>query len=329
MLYTQVGCNGHTVIEFNKKERMTPQCDVFHFHWPELFIRRKNYYSALRSVFQIFSYFDRMKKHGVKIIWTIHNLKPHEMYYPFLERLFWTGMTKRLDGVIALSAEGLRLAREQLPAIASIPCFVIPHGHYRDVYPQTMTRSAAREKLGIAPSTRVVASVGQLRPYKNIPDLIRIFRTVDQENLYLLICGNPMSREIEEEIRSAAGCDARIRLFLGWIVNNELQHYLKAADLLVFPFRDILNSGSALLGLSFDRPVLVPRLGAMADLQDVVGPDWVRTYEGEMSAATFGDAINWAVDADRGQRAPLDAFDWPSIARQTIDAYRTIAENPI
>jgi hypothetical protein len=48
-----------------------------------------------------------------------------------------------------------------------------------------------------------------------------------------------------------------------------------------------------------------------------------------MSAATFGDAINWAVDADRGQRAPLDAFDWPSIARQTIDAYRTIAENPI
>jgi glycosyltransferase involved in cell wall biosynthesis len=327
MLYTQVVNCGHTIIEYDKKSRGTPPCDVFHFHWPEFFIRRKGFYSTIKSTLRALLFFDRMKKSGVKIVWTIHNLKPHEKYYPFLEDFYWTGMTKRLDGIIALSEDGLRLAREQFPAIAKTPSFVIPHGHYRDIYPQTTTRSAARQQLGIAPSTRVVASVGQLRPYKNIPELIRVYRSIDQRDTILLIAGKPVGSGIDGEIRSAAGKDVRIRLFLGWIDDNELQQYLKAADLLVFPFRDILNSGSALLGLSFDRPILVPRRGAMADLQNVVGPDWVRTYEGELTAEILNDAINWAANEDRGPRAPLDDMNWSSIAHRTIEAYRTVADN--
>jgi len=328
-LYSKMRDCGVFVIEHNRKRKKVADCDIFHFHWPEFFINRKSVFTAIKSMAQTFFLIDRMRQHGTKIVWTIHDLKPHEPHFPVLERRYWNGMARRLDGVIALTEGGLELAREKLPAIASIPSFVIPHGHYRDVYPRTITRSEAREKLGVAQSNRVFASVGQLRPYKNIPILVRAFRGLDRPDAALLISGNPISPEIEGEIRSAAGEDARIRLFLGWIEDEDLQLYFKAADLLVFPYRDILNSGSALLGLSFDRPVLVPRLGAMAELQKFVGSNWVRTYEGDLNAATLGDAIDWALTEKRGQHAPLSDLDWCSIARRTIAAYRSIMEFPV
>jgi len=324
LLYSNIINCGECVIEYSKKSSRMECCDVFHFHWPEAFFNKKSRFRAFKSIVRAFFIFFEMRRRGVKIFWTIHNLKPHEQRYPFLQRLYWRGMTKRLDGVIALSEGGLQLARKQMPAIVNIPSFVIPHGHYRDVYPQTITRSAAREKLGISQSTRVIASIGQLRPYKNIPELIRVFRDMDDQHAILVICGKPVGKKIKKDIQSAAGKDPRIRLFLEWVKDVDVQAYCSAADLLVFPYRDILNSGSALLGLSFDRPILVPRLGAMADLQKAVGADWVRTYEGTLNAAILGEALNWAINQNRQQQAPLEDLSWSSIARQTIGAYRRI-----
>jgi len=139
--------------------------------------------------------------------------------------------------------------------------------------------------------------------------------------------GKPAPNKMEKDIRSAAGNDPCVRLFLEWVENLELQKYLKAAALLVFPYRHILNSGGALLGLSFDRPVRVSRLGAMATLQKAVGTNWIRTYEGELNAAILGEAIDCALDESRGQHAPLDSMNWSPLAHQTIPAYRTIAGN--
>src|SRR5690606_36127483 len=60
--------------------------------------------------------------------------------------------------------------------------------------------------------------------------------------------------------------------------------YFRAADLVVLPYREILNSGTALLALSFDRPVLLPEAGAGDELTRRVGSEWVCTYEHELSA---------------------------------------------
>jgi glycosyltransferase involved in cell wall biosynthesis len=197
------------------------------------------------------------------------------------------------------------------------------------MYSQTVTRSEARKKIGISQSTRVIASIGQVRAYKNIPQLIRVFRDMDDQHAMLLICGKAARTKMRKKIETVAGVHPRVRLFLEWIKDEDLQLYFCAADILVFPYRDILNSGSALLALSFDRPVLVPRLGAMADLQKAVGGEWVRTYEGPLTAEILREAVNWAVNENRQQQAPLDNLSWSSIARQTIAAYRAVVGSPV
>jgi glycosyltransferase involved in cell wall biosynthesis len=45
-----------------------------------------------------------------------------------------------------------------------------------------------------------------------------------------------------------------------------VQNYVAAADALVLPYTEILTSGSAMLGLSFGIPVIVPDIGGMADV---------------------------------------------------------------
>ena len=137
----------------------------------------------------------------------------------------------------------------------------------------------------------------------------------------LLVGGAPLTPAIADEVRAAAAGDPRVCLRLEHVPENEVQRYLRAADLVVLPFKEITNSGSALLALSFDRPVLVPARGAMGELQTVAGRDWVCTYEGDLTPRILADALDWALQRPRDRSPHLEALEWPLIARQTLALY--------
>ena len=83
-----------------------------------------------------------------------------------------------------------------------------------------------------------------------------------------------------------------------------------------------MHSGTALLALSFDRPVLMPDRGAMSELQDRVGPEWMRTYSDDFSREVLVEAVRWAETGARPSQAPLDELQWPRLARQTEALFR-------
>jgi len=57
--------------------------------------------------------------------------------------------------------------------------------------------------------------------------------------------------------------DKRIKVFLDFIPDNDIQIYMNAADIIVLPYLDILNSGVAILAMSFGKPVIAPRTGSI------------------------------------------------------------------
>jgi beta-1,4-mannosyltransferase len=178
----------------------------------------------------------------------------------------------------------------------------------------------------VQPDARVVAFIGQVREYKNVLQLVHAFRALEDERAVLLVAGKPRGTDLRAQLEEAATQDARIRTDLRFIPDDEVQVFLRAADLVVLPYREILNSGSALLALSFDRPVLVPDRGAMADLQRVAGDAWVRTYAGELTAAVLRDGLQWSTMAGRPRAPDLAGLDWSTVARQTADAFRTLRD---
>lgn len=323
LLYAAIREAGAEVREYASWPLLLSHWDILHIHWPESLLETRSWLHARWSEVKYLGLLDRARRRGTRIVWTVHDLKPHDLVFPALERRFWEAVLARIDGVIALTRTGLELAHERFPHLASRPSFVIPHGHYRDRYPNQIDKSEARRRLGVD-SGPVITYFGQIRPYKNVPRLIAAVRALP-DPVTLFVCGRLSKRvDMADELTRAAGGDARIRLETRFIADEDVQRFLNAADLLVFPYRDILNSGSALLGLSFDRPVLVPRLGAMGELQQAVGAEWVRTYAGELDAGVLASALDWAMAAPRGA-APLSAFGWEAIARQTLAAFTEIA----
>jgi hypothetical protein len=141
--------------------------------------------------------------------------------------------------------------------------------------------------------------------------------------LRLVIAGKAVGSQ-RETLHAAVESDRRIQVFPEFIDDSKVQYYLGAADLVVLPFADILNSGSALLALSFDRPILVPHLGALPELQERLGSDWVRTYSGPLTAEVLCSAIEWMAGEHRQAPPRLERPTWEELAGDTVSAYREV-----
>jgi len=324
LLYSHMENEAAQVDEFSVGRLISRQYMVWHIHWPDTPFTRPQPTKMLLDAAGLIFLLCIAKIKGIKIVWTVHNLRAHERFYPLIENWFWRIFMRFLDGYISLSETGQRSALEHFPKLQQILGFVIPHGHYRDVYPDHATQEEARFQLGISPTARVITFVGHIRPYKNVPQLVRTFRNIADPEAVLLIAGKPGLPELAREIEIAASEDQRVKFFLEHIPENDMQLYLRAANLVILPYADILNSGSALLALSFDRPVLIPRRGSMGELQAFAGEEWVKTYIGELTPEKIQEALEWSLNSTRPEQAPLEKLDWSNLAYMTLAAYKEI-----
>lgn len=324
LLYRAVTSTGATVDEATPRNLVRTRYDIVHIHWPEYLFSAPGLARAILQSIAFMAAFSWLHARKTKAIWTVHNLTAHDRWHPRLEDYLWRWFVNRVDGYIALSNDGRDAALMRFPTLADRAGFVIPHGHYRGEYPDAMDRDAARKELSLPSAARVVCFFGAIRPYKNVATLIDAFRMIAAEDWRLVVAGHAPDDNLSAELRERASGDLRIRLDLGFVPRERVQLYLRAADLLVCPYRDVLNSGSALLALSFGRPVLVPKLGAMADLRALAGDAWVATYDGPLTTDTLLEAVAWAECAPRDTPPPLDELEWDHIARETLFAYDAV-----
>lgn len=326
LLYENLIALGVEVNEFSAWKLVINRYDIWHIHWPELVINTPSYLMASLRARAFLSLLEVARKKGIKIVWTVHNLRSHERFHPKLEERFWEHFLNMIDAHISLTVKGQEELFKTYPQLRHVPGFVIPHGHYRDVYPNEISREQARALLGIPEDSKVILFIGQIRKYKNIPSLIKAFAELPEKNARLVIAGKPVDKELASHLLKLTKHDNRIIIHPRFIPPEEVQVYLNSADLVVLPYSDILNSGSALLALSFDRPVLGPAKGSMVELRESVGKEWVMLYKGELNTKMLSAALQWAISEDRGKQAPLDKFEWNRVARDTLKAYKEILD---
>jgi beta-1,4-mannosyltransferase len=325
LLYTHMMAADGVVVEgYHWRRLVRHRYDVLHLHWPEGHLNDPNPARALRWSLSILGLLRWARVRGTRIVWTIHNLHSHEGFHPRLEQRFWDAFLRCVDGYISLSHAGQDAALARFPRLRRVPGFIVPLGDYREAYVGKVTKTAARLQLGIDLHSKVLAFVGQVRPYKNVPRLVDAFRALTDPTLVLLVAGEAKSLKLGAQLQEMAREDPRVRLHLGWIPDERLLSYLAAADLVVLPYTEVLNSGSALLALSFDRPVLVPEMGSLAELRELAGPEWVRTYTGVLTSGHLQEAVAWALGVARSPQAPLDTLQWDRIAADTLAAYRSL-----
>ncbi len=311
---------GVNVDEFSLGSLLFNHYDVWHRHWPERSLNQRNFVLVFIKLMAALLCTIIAKLKGTKIIWTVHNLHSHEQYYPRLETQFWRFFIGSLDGYLCLSQRSQQLAIQRFPGLNQLPGEVVYHPHYRENYVNQGDPIQARYRLGIGRDKTVLLLLGQLRAYKNIPAFIELFRQNPDPQLVLCIAGKPAHDDLADEIRTAAQGDSRIKLYLDYVPDEQVEHFMNAADLVVAPYREILNSGAVLLALSFNRPFLSPAMGSVREMANVVGDAWAFTYTAPLDSDTLARAIAWS-SQKRSSSAPLDNFSPEAIAKETLKAY--------
>lgn len=311
---------GATVDDFSYRRALTGRHDVLHLHWPDSHLMSGSWWGSLGKHARLAMLLGVLRMRGTRVVWMLHNLAPHDRCHWLSMRLFPMWFPRACTHVIALTQSGLDAARERYPALNGKPAAVIPHGHYRDEYPASLPREMARERLGVPRNAFTILFFGNIRRYKNVPALIERFRAMPGDAVHLIVAGQPGHGIDAQEIEKLCGGDPRITLHLKFIPDTDVPVYFGVADVVVSPFDSILNSGSVLLALSFNRVVLAPRLGALPEIQQRVGNHWLRLYDGPLTTAHLQQVCS-PESVPTESAVDLSAFDWNSIADQTLELY--------
>ena len=297
------------------------QLRALHVNWPSSLYADPDPRVAVARAAEFLSGLNHARALGMKVIWTMHNLYPHESTLPELDRLVRLGLTACADAVLVHCEQARAQLRRHFFREHGV--FTIPHGHFIDPYPNTVSRAEARARLGINPDVFVYLFFGSVRPNKGLDQLVRSFHELAGDDCILFIAARVYNDESAAAVDRIERTDPRIRIHRsGFYENDEFQLFYNAADVAVFPFTDVQTSGSAITALSLGCPVVVPAIGCLTELVDAgIG----LTYPPAQPGALL-QALQKARELDLASCriaavARMRTLDWKGIARRTLDAY--------
>ncbi len=274
--------------------------------------------------------FSLLKRAGVRLFFTAHNVLPHETR--LFEEISYRWMYRMADRIIVHAEQNRREFCGRFPASAG-KVSVIPHGSYRFfLTPDSLTRRESRQKFSLPPTAKVVLFFGAIRPYKGLHQLIRsVGKMVRKgEDVYLVIAG--MIRVgTEEEYRRAiehAGIKERVRFRQEYIPFGEVADYFTAADVVALPYEHIYDSGVLHIAFALGVPVVASRVGSFLDyIRDGKTGFLVDgESDGELTEALCKLFSDEALRNEIGEACRVfdgEHFGWDRIAGKTAALYRS------
>ena len=265
------------------------------------------------------------------LVMTIHNVRTHE-------RIRWDDWTlwrcfAAADAVVVHTRAAAEVARRRLPADARVE--LVHHGDAGFLQEGSRPdRVVARAALGLPSGGPIVLAFGAIRPYKGIhgviaalPDLRR--RHPDAR----LVVAGPLLVGSEAEYRDAirrAGVDDAVVFRPGYVPAESVATYFTAADVAVFNYRDITDSGSLRLACDLGTPVVATAVGSFREfLTDGVTARLIEPGDEVGLVEALGDVLARPADAARMAAAAralaTSAWSWAESAKATRRLYETLA----
>ncbi|MGA4689314.1 glycosyltransferase [Rhodococcus sp. AB351] len=305
--------NNLTVQTFSWKRALFGAYDVLHVHWPENLIRGRSRASTYAKRILFVLLVVRLWLLRRPVVRTLHNIDPHEQG-GMVERQLLKLADVRTDYFIALNSV--------TPIPGDKPARTILHGHYRN-RPEYQTTTE--------PDLNRLLYFGLIRPYKGVEDLIAAFSEIRTSNpsINLRIVGKPQDQALKEHILDTCRRSNSITSRLEFVPDRDLGEEIAGAGLVVLPYREMHNSGSVLLALSMNRPVLVPDTDVNRALQQEVGPGWVYLFSGGMSAATLGAVLTSVTSDERSAQPQMSGRDWDVVGEQHYRVYVDAVNKPV
>lgn len=302
------------------------EATVLHLHWLTPYLKGKTYltrlFYSLKLIFDL--WLIRFK--GIKLVWTIHNYLSHNAQFPKLELWLRKRVSNLADEIIVHNYSSAKYLQQvkQINSQISSKLTVIPHGHYRDIYPSAIPQIEARAKLNLPINGYLYLNLGMIRPYKGIENLVQVWQsnqTIFQAHT-LLIAGKPIDATYEAKITELTSNGNKIIFHPDFIPSERMHLYFSAADVVVLPFTNILTSGSLILAMSYQKPIIAPRQGGITETLNQAASLVYdsRDFQGLEKALKASTEID-LTELSNQIKIACDRLDWHKIAQQTAQVY--------
>lgn len=312
--------------------RSRREVGVLHFHWPQSYWHHERGPAALRlplSYVKLGLAATRLaaaRALGYRIVWTVHQVYPHDVAHPRLERA-GARMLATFSHVLIAHDESTREDALRKLGRRARRTAIVPHGSYVGVYPPGRPREAVRAELGARADELVFICFGNLRAYKDVSFLLDSFRATELPDAALLVVGPAGDDGVAADVLAAAAADPRVRPRLGYLPDDQVAEQFGAADVAIVARNDGGTSGAVVLALSLGVPVVAPRRPAYVELLGSERAGWL--FEPGDRASLRAALERAAVDGAAGRaekavaaRERAAELNWRDIAARTASLIR-------
>jgi len=204
-----------------------------------------------------------------KIIYTAHNILPHETNY--VDKILYKLMYMISDKIVVHNNHCKNLLMQDFK-VNEKKIFVIPHGIY-DSYKESDLQ-AKKDSLENKDKL-VILQIGTIREYKGIKTLIEaIYLLPDglKERVRVIIAGSQalkLDSTNYEKLIDERNLQNIITLINRRISDEEMGSFYNGADISVLPYKEIYGSGALLMSYTYNKPVLVSNVPAFLEETDM------------------------------------------------------------
>jgi glycosyltransferase involved in cell wall biosynthesis len=265
-------------------------------------------------------------KWRMPLVYTVHNVRSHEDT-PWESWTLWRSV-RGADGVIVHTKESAHVLAAKAPRAL---VRVVHHGDYSFFAARSACdRKTARRQLGLREDGQIILAFGAIRPYKGILELIRVLPEIRRRHHDAsLVVAGPLLVGTEAEYRQAiagAGLEAAVTFHPQYVPHGDVAAYFAAADVAVYNYQDITDSGSLRIACSLGVPVVATNVGAFREfLTDGENGRLVPPHDPNSLAAAVGDVLADPVEAARmagaARHLVTSHWSWADSAKATLALY--------
>jgi glycosyltransferase involved in cell wall biosynthesis len=207
---------------------------------------------------------------------------------------------------------------------------VIPHGVY--ITP-TIDQGKARERLGFDKNGRLILIFGYLSPHKGVEYAIRAMERIrkkfDKVKLFVVGDVHPLSRDeaYVRKLRKIADTWGVVDdvIFTGFVADELVPYYLRAADVLLLPYTRATESGVLHLAIGAELPVVASNVRGL----EVVSKREIGISVPPCNGESIARAVETLLEGGwfyqkckRGCRLLMRERSWGEVAKAHVHLYK-------
>ena len=271
-----------------------------------------------------------LKQRGIKVIFTAHNLLPHD-----------TGETQRknyskyyrLVDYICVHTKSTSEDLQSQFGIESDKIEVIPHGVIgSNISDEDIKRRAEelRKQFGIDKDILILSSLGVQSHYKGVDLLIKLWSSDEKLSLNQSIKLMLIGRNAGLDYSIIKDCK-NVIIIEEKVSNLDFQAFLELSDMVLLPYRQISQSGVLFSAIARNKPVLVSNVGG---LPDPLGIGYVGWNIGSLTEYNLKSSLNYLtahrkmikdIQANSAEFDKVkDFYSWESISKRLRRLYHKL-----